>query len=222
MASWSPLIAWAVSSMTPGLAARNSSPSFSRSARAMIQSPSAAAVEGDDLPHVRELALAGLELGELVVVLGEDDLALGVREDVGRVLLVGARVDRGGRGARTHDPEVGEDPLVARARGDADALLGLDAEGEQAGRHLGHLVARLLPGHRLPGLAHRVAEGLQLRRLLHPLEELDGDVRRQALDKAGVRVRHGWPFLRSSQVSVRHQVTTGPRGSATPWGRHRW
>ena len=52
-----------------------------------------------------------------------------------------------------HDREVGEDPLEAGAGGDADALLGLEPEGEQAGREPRDLVAGLAPGHRLPALA---------------------------------------------------------------------
>ena len=81
------------------------------------------AVEGDDLEQVRQLGLALGELGDLLVVLGEDDPALGVAEDVRRVLGVRGRVDRGRRRAGAHDGEVGEDPLVAGAGGDADPLL---------------------------------------------------------------------------------------------------
>ena len=53
------------------------------------------------------------------------------------------RVDRRGRAAGAHDREVGQDPLEAGAGGDADALLGLDAQREQAGRELVDLVAGL-------------------------------------------------------------------------------
>ena len=73
------------------------------------------------------------------------------------------RVDRGRRAGRTHHREVGEDPLVAGARGDADALLGLQTEREQAGREAGDPVAGLLPGDGLPGLAPRVAVRLASR-----------------------------------------------------------
>ena len=120
----------------------------------------ALAVDGDDLLDRGELAAPGGELGELGVVLDEDDLALGVAEDVRRVLLVRRGVDRGRGATGAHDREVGEDPLVAGARGDADPLLGLDPEREQSCGEVGDPVAGLLPGDRLPGVADRVAERL--------------------------------------------------------------
>ncbi len=100
-------------------------------------------VEGDDRAQRAELGLALGELGELLVVLGEDELAVGVTEDVGGVLGVGARVDRRGGATGTHHRQVGDDPLVARAGGDADPLLGLETERQQTGREPGDLVAGL-------------------------------------------------------------------------------
>ncbi len=126
------------------------------------------------------------DLGELLVVLGEDDAALGVAEDVRRVLAVGARVDGRRRAAGAHDRQVGQDPLVARARGDADPLLGLQAQREQARGQAPHPVAGLPPGHRLPGLASRVAVGLGVGGLRDSLEEEDRDVLGQVVDEAGV------------------------------------
>ena len=71
--------------------------------------------ERDHLLQVRQLVLVLGDLGDLLVVLGEDDPALRVAEDVAGVLGVGRRVD-GGRGAAgAHDGEVGQDPLVAGA-----------------------------------------------------------------------------------------------------------
>ena len=60
------------------------------------------------------------------------------------------RVDRRGRAAGAHDRQVGQDPLEAGARRDADPLLGLEAQREQAGGQLLDPLAGLLPGHRRP------------------------------------------------------------------------
>ena len=86
------------------------------------------------------------------VVLGEDDLALGVAQDVRRVLLVGGGVHRRRGRGRAHDAEVGEDPLVARAGHDPDALLGLHPKGQQPGGDPLTVLAGLLPGDGLPGV----------------------------------------------------------------------
>ena len=144
--------------------------------------------EGDDLEQVRQLGLALGELRDLVVVLGEDDAALGVAEDVRRVLGVRGRVDRGRRRTGAHDGEVGEDPLVAGVGGDADPLLHLDAQREQPGSQPGHLVAGLLPGDRGPRLTLGVAVGLGVRRGFHPVVELDRHVGDHGVDEARVRV----------------------------------
>ena len=63
--------------------------------------------------------------------------------------------------AGAHHGEVGEDPLVAGRRRDADALLGLDAEREQPGREVADPVTGLLPRHRLPAVALREPIGLE-------------------------------------------------------------
>ena len=83
----------------------------------------AGAVEEHHLVEVGQLGAVLAELGHLLVVLGEDHAALGVGEDVADVLGDGRGVDRRGGAAGAHDREVGEDPLDAGARGDADALL---------------------------------------------------------------------------------------------------
>ena len=69
-----------------------------------------------------------------------------------------------------------------------DALLGLDAQGQQARGDAGDLLAGLLPRHLLPGLAlgHREAVGLVVRALGNALQELDGHVDRAVLDGFGV------------------------------------
>ena len=156
-------------------------------------------VEGDDLGQVRQLVAVLLELGDLLVVLREHDPGLGVAEDVRRVLGVRRRVD-GRRGARrTHHGQVGEDPLVARAGRDADALLGLDPEGEQARREPLHQVPGLPPGHRLPGLTARVAERLVVRRLLDPVEELHGEVRARGGRRSWCPGSSWWALLQAAE-----------------------
>jgi hypothetical protein len=126
------------------------------------------------------------ELGDLLVVLGEDDAALGVTQDVDGVLRVGARVDRGRGTSGAHHREVREDPLVARAGRDADALLGLDAQRDQARGERLDLVAGLLPGDGLPRLATREAEGLGVRGRGDAVEELDSDVGRHGVEEGRV------------------------------------
>ena len=86
----------------------------------------------------------------LLVVLGEDHVAVGVGDDVGDVIGVGRGVDGRGGAAGARDREVGEDPLVARAGGDADPLLTLDAQCQQARGEVADPVAGLLPGQRRP------------------------------------------------------------------------
>ena len=99
----------------------------------MTQSPSAVPSKVTTFSTRGSSPLLARSLAICVVVLGEDDLRLGVAEDVGR------RPRRSWSGTpwwsrrRRHDREVGQDPLVARARGDRDALLGLDAERDQSG-----------------------------------------------------------------------------------------
>ena len=140
------------------------------------------AVERDDLAQVRQLVALLAQLGDLGVVLGERDPGAGVGEDVGDVLGVGRRVDRGGGGAGAEDREVGEDPVDPRRGQDRDPLLRLDAEGEQPGRERGHPLAGLAPGHALPRVAHRPAVGLAAGRRRHPVEEHPADRRRPAVD----------------------------------------
>src|SRR5690606_32856641 len=96
------------------------------------------------------------------------------------------RVDGGGGRSGAHDRQVGEDPLVAGAGGDADPLLGLDPERQQAGRELVDVLAGLAPRHRLPGVPDRVAEGLAVGGLAYPFDELHGHVGWTVLDHCEV------------------------------------
>jgi hypothetical protein len=73
------------------------------------------------------------DLADLEIVLGEDDLGLGVGEDEADVLMLCGRVDRRGGGSGTHDRKVGKDPLHPRTGCDRHAVLGLNPEGKQAG-----------------------------------------------------------------------------------------
>jgi hypothetical protein len=98
--------------------------------------------------------------------------------------------------ARAHDGEVGQDPLVAGGRGDADALLGLDPEGEQPGGEGVDPVARLLPCHRLPRVAIGVAVGLEGGGLGDPVEEQLGEVGGEVFDEVRVGdARHCYSWL---------------------------
>ena len=100
----------------PGARPAAPAPSSSRSASAITQSPSVAPSKVTTLARCGSSDLCSRELGDLLVVLGEHDPALGVGQDVGDVLGVGRGVDRRGRGAGAHDGQVGEDPLEAGAR----------------------------------------------------------------------------------------------------------
>ena len=68
-------------------------------------------VEHHDLGQVGQVAASLGELLELGVVLGEDDLRVGVGEDVGGVFGVRAGVDGGRCRAGAQDRQVGQDPL---------------------------------------------------------------------------------------------------------------
>jgi hypothetical protein len=92
------------------------------------------AVDQDDLLQRRRLGPVVPQLVQLGRVLGEHDLHLGVRDDVGDVGRHRGRVDRGRRGGSEDGGQVALDPLHPGARRDRDALLGLYAEGDQARR----------------------------------------------------------------------------------------
>ena len=86
-----------------------------------------------------------LELGDLLGVLGEDDAAAGVGEDVGDVLGDRRRVDGRRRTSGADDGEVGEDPLDAGRRRDGDAVLQRHPEADEPGSPLLHDLVRLPP-----------------------------------------------------------------------------
>ena len=104
-----------------------------------------------------------------------------------------------------HDGEVGVDPLHARARGDADALLRLDAELDESRGEAGHLGPDLLPGDRRPVLTVGEAEGLAVSPRLHTVHELLADRHRTVLDDACILDDWGHP-----------STPLRPRGSAAP------
>ena len=108
------------------------------------------------------------QLGDLAVVLGERDHGPGVGQDVGDVLGVGGRVDRGGGRAGAQDREVGEHPVDPGGGDQRDPLLGLDAEVQQPGGEVLHPLAGLAPGDRLPAVADRPAVGLPVGRRGRP------------------------------------------------------
>ena len=85
-------------------------------------------VEQHDLGQIGQLAALLVEFLELTFVLGENDLGVGVGEDVGGVLGVRARVDGRRRRAGAQDRQVGQNPLEPGGRGDTDPVLGLDTE----------------------------------------------------------------------------------------------
>jgi hypothetical protein len=142
----------------------------------------ARAVEGDHRGQVGQLVAVRLHLGDLLVVLGEDDPRARVAEDVGDVVGRRGGVDGGGGGAGAQDAEVGEDPLDPGAGGDRDPVLGLDAERQQAGGDLPHPLADLAPGQRLPAVADRIPERLPVRRGRDAIEHHPRHRRRPLLD----------------------------------------
>lgn len=155
-------------------------------------------VEDHDVLEVRQLGAALARLRQLGRVLREEHPALGVAQDVRRLLGVGLRVNGGGRAARAHHTEVREDPLDAGGGGERHALLGGDAQIGEPGRDRVDPVGGLPPAQRLPllkalavGGRDRMAIGLQVRGGLHPLDE-EG--------------RHGrWPVL-DQGLCVAHDV----------------
>ncbi|AKZ55655.1 hypothetical protein SAM23877_2606 [Streptomyces ambofaciens ATCC 23877] len=159
-------------------------------------------VDHHDVGELGQLAALLPRLGELGGVLRDQDPALGVGEDVRRLLGVGLRVDRGRRGARAHDAEVGEDPLQPGGGGEGHALLGLHTEFDQSGRDGVDAFGGLGPGQRLPvvraltrGRRHRVAVRLGVRRGRHPLQE---------------ESRHGGRTVLDQCLCVAHDILRGP------------
>src|SRR5690606_30773937 len=100
----------------------------------------------------------------------------------------GGGIHRGGGASGAHDREIGQDPLVARRGRDADPLLALEPEGEQAGREASYPIARLAPADGLPAVAHWEPEGLVVTAALHAVEELYGAVLRHRVEETRVVV----------------------------------
>ncbi len=152
------------------------------------------AVERDDPEHTGNRVTGLAQLVHLGLVLGEDDLAAGVGQDVGDVRGDRRRVDGGGGGARAHDGQVGSRPLVARGGGHRDAVLGGDTQGDEPGCEPVRLLADLAPRERPPqAVAH----------------ELVGDLVLGRLDPAAEQVRHaGRPVVDDRLV---HRLVSGGR-----------
>ena len=124
------------SSTRPGLRSRPVRPSASSASRLMTQSSSPSAASASKVTTLVTPGDRGgdaAQLGDLLGVLGEDDLALGVAEDERDVVVDRRRVDRRRDAAGDHDAEVGQGPLVAGGRGEGDAVLGPDAQRDEPG-----------------------------------------------------------------------------------------
>jgi hypothetical protein len=147
------------------------------------------AVEGDHLGQAGQLGAAVAELGDLLVVLGEDHAGAGVAQDVGDVGRWRGGVHGGGGGTGAEDAEVGQDPVEPGARRDPDPVLRLDAERQQPGGDGPHPLAHLAPVERLPAVADRVAERLPVRRGGDPVEHHPGH-RRGSLAGDGDLIDH--------------------------------
>ncbi len=129
------------------------------------------AVDQDHLVQRRRLRLVVAQLVDLAGVLGEDDLDVGVRDDVRDVRGHRGRVDRGGRGRGEDAGQVALDPFEPGTGGDAHPLLGLDAQGDQPGGAAADKVFGLLPGHGPPTIGGRGPEGLAIWRRGDAVEE---------------------------------------------------
>ena len=139
----------------------------------------ALAGERDDVLHPGDLTAHALQLGDLVGVLGEDELAARVGEDVGDVLGDRRRVDGRRRATGADDREVGEHPLDPRRGGDRDAVLELHPECDEARGPLLDDLVGVAPGEgrelgRLP-LEVEVCRCVRCR--LHPTAEERSDTR---------------------------------------------
>ena len=131
-----------------------------------------------------------LSLRELLAVLGDRRSASRSREDERDVLGVGARVDRGGGSAGGHRGQVEEDPLEAGVARDRDAVLGLQAQREQARGELGDALAAAAPAPGLPAAAGgRGAEGLAGGVGCDAVEEQPSERRRRLGHRLGAGAR---------------------------------
>jgi hypothetical protein len=171
-------------------------------------------VEDDHLVQQRQVAAPLPDLRDLGVVLGEDHPALGVGEDVADVLGHGRGVDGGRRHPGAHVGEVGQDPLVAGAGGDPDALLRLHPQGDEPSGEAADPLARLAPGDGLPGVADRVAEGFPVAARRHPVHELTPDRHRPVLYDAEISLYGGQPAPLNF-ARLRHGPTRRPATSVT-------
>ena len=111
-----------------------SAPSSRSSAQLITTSPSPSPSIRMILVQVGQLVTLVQGLVGLRLVLGDQEPGPRVGHDVGEVVLAGARVDRRVRPASQHHRTIGQDPLDAGVAGDRHPILGLQPQGEQAGR----------------------------------------------------------------------------------------
>ena len=143
-------------------------------------------VERDDTDHVGQVITLGAQLGDLDVVLGEDDPGAAVGQDVGDILAPRRGIDSGRRRTRAHDREVGVEPFDARGGGDRDPLLRLDPQSQQASSHRLDRLGCLRPGDRGPSGVGREPERLAVWGRRDPVIEHPGHRQRGRRIAAGV------------------------------------
>ena len=172
----------------------------------------AGAVEQHHLGEAGQLGAAFGQLRQLPGVLGEHDSAFRVGQNVGGAAGVGVGIHGGGGGPGTHDRQIGQNPLVSRARRDTDPLLGFDAQRQQAGRQCLDAVRGLLPGRRDPFAGNEVAEGLLIRRHLDAVEKHRRHIRRCAGCGCSVAIDCHWglPGVRHSLLPFGGQASRVP------------
>jgi hypothetical protein len=148
-------------------------------------------VEDDHPDDVGQVVTLGAQLGDLGLVLGEDDPGAAVGEDEGDIFGPGRGIDGGRRGARAHDRDVLIQPLDAGGGDDRDPLLGLDPEGKQAGCHRLDGLGSLPPGQRCPAGPGREAKRLGPGGRRDPVIEHPGHRHGRRRVAAGLRAAGG-------------------------------
>ena len=160
-----------------GCSSRYLSPQLSQVGQGDHPVAVAGAVEQHHLGEVGQLGAAFGQLRQLPGVLGEHDSAFRVGQDVGGIACVGAGINGRGGGPGTHDRQIGQYPLVSRARRDTDSLLGLDAQRQQSGRQRLDAIRGLPPGRRDPFAGNKITESLLIRRRLDAVEKHRSHIR---------------------------------------------
>ncbi len=219
---------WTSAIRASSAASGTSAPSLRNSSYEITQSSSGAApLNRTTLRTFGISSRTRQHLGELDVVLDEDQHGVRVVDDVAAVLgqvgLVDADRDRPDR----HQRRVGEDPRIAGVGQDADLVALADAERDQALGCLLDLIVELVPGHRLdPAIvedpAVRELTAVVVDRLLDhfvrvaEVRELD---HLSLLRPAGSHCPH-LRFARVSVAEVAGSVAVSREGGRS--GRGRW